>query len=458
MMNHLLAGMSILALTSTVAMSAGSGPGPGPGGEEVEPEGPQWPTSTPNPANADFYLDDDSESLQDAIDDAQDWDVIVLGIGTWTGPFDLKGKHLWIFGYGGSVLLADTEGTIMSTEGTSSDTAWARFTNVAFQVESGQSARAIEVTHTMLELAYCTFEDFERRAPGPNESGGAVKATDSDVVAIDCDFFNCEAMYGGALDVTGGDLALTRCFLADCVSAQGGAVRVEKGELATYECRFEDNEAQFGGAVYGKSLDAAVFRRTIFSENSATATTTTPCGGAIWINSGLEVHACVFTSNSAERGGAVYATQGVNALTVSHSRFTSNTSSDGLFAFRCGGLTMPRFLRTRFCDNGTQLPIAGTGAHADKMLLNDGNESSQSTYADVTGCWVNASEDGATCVTDVDLSGKPEVSDLLQMLEDWGVEGTAVHDYNDDFELDSADLMYVLFSWGECVPEDHPEV
>lgn len=160
----------------------------------------------------------------------------------------------------------------------------------------------------------CTFTDNL-----VNYYGGAISLYDSDVYVGNCNFVSNTAKKGGAISILNGMANLTvvnSTFTRNSASEIGGAIDAEA--LNTYNTRyfadisdsvFTSNTADLGGAV---AAGDANITGCIFERNVAKS-----CGGAIFVNETFlgeaqvnqsEITHSIFSANEAPRGSAYYGT------------------------------------------------------------------------------------------------------------------------------------------------------
>ena len=58
--------------------------------------------------------------------------------------------------------------------------------------------------------------------------------------------------------------------------------------------------------------------------------------------------------------------------------------------------------------------------------------------------------DEPACSTDLDGNGETDVSDLLEVVGEWGNSGSLPADINGDGTVDVADLLLIIENWGPC--------
>lgn len=186
-------------------------------------------------------------------------------------------------------------------------------------------------------LTGCTFTANYAR-----QHGGAIY-TEGGVSLNDCDFVaNQSGMASGAVHNLGGNVTMSGCTFTDNRSVAGGAVEHIGGWLTATDCVFTANSATAGGAltVISGHLSLTDCR---FNDNQADAT-----GGAMSSDSliGQTVRNCLFSSNRAETGGAIF---GLGRATVGNCVFENNTAASG--GAVCADCYLPEFVNCTFFAN-----------------------------------------------------------------------------------------------------------
>ncbi|MGD9115884.1 MAG: hypothetical protein PVJ61_01690 [Dehalococcoidia bacterium] len=106
-------------------------------------------------------------------------------------------------------------------------------------------------------------------------------------------------------------------------AGNGGGLHCEGSALAITDCVFSSNAATYGGAIYNRGGSTLTLTGCVFSANAATY------GGAVYnYHSSPVITACSFSDNFADkRGGAVYNYD--NSLpTLANCLFTANVADD----------------------------------------------------------------------------------------------------------------------------------
>ena len=139
---------------------------------------------------------------------------------------------------------------------------------------------------------------------------------------------------GGAISVFTGGATISNCvFENNSSGSYAGAVSAGIG-MTIVDSVFKLNVAggsEFasgdGGALYGRP---AVLSRCTFEDNSASTSSFSGRGGAIWSDAGSfewVVDDCLFYGNSAKEGGAIYLAGGASITSIINSTITQNSAS-----------------------------------------------------------------------------------------------------------------------------------
>ena len=362
-------------------------------------------------------------TIQAAIDDAIDGDVVLLADGTYTGTgnkgLDFGGRAITLQSENGPdtcIIDCEDDGSAvtLSDEGPDTVIDGITFTNAAsgavlirqvanptiqncvfLENTSGWQGGAIDCYHAnatiiaceftgnmttrggalavevgSVQLVACSFIDN-----GVLEQGGAVFVTNGTVQLSDCVFVQNTAPFedGGAIYVTGGSrLAMESCRFEQNMAplGGGGAIFDESDTYASalVNCRFDGNYADFGGAlVIGSFLTDLSLINCAVSGNHANAQ-----GGAVYAFGGyLGLANCTFSANSAVfRGGGIYAGSDVN---INNCVFWSNVDEGGLDESAqihdpgcCGEIMV-----NHACVQGWTDTLGGVGNFGDDPLLVD---------------------------------------------------------------------------------------
>lgn len=303
----------------------------------------------------------DYSTLKAAIAAAQSGDIVVVGIGTYTGA---ETRDLVL---AGKVL------TIQSSDPNDPDVVAA--TVIDFQAKDGFGHRFIEITpetgaaltlaglkiinasgafsggvvlceSANLHLINCTFVNNNAQW-----WGGAVYCEDSEAAIEGCTFTNntSTAMHGGAVSCKNSVLTLTdSTFLKN----SGNALKFFDSDVTVVGCTFENNVGREGGAIYGNtalSTDRPAGLSLVdctFVENICETS-----GGALH-GYGIEamIDACTFMANTAtENGGAIYNHR--SSPSITNCVFGENVAAGIGGAVANYNASNPEIVHATFVDN-----------------------------------------------------------------------------------------------------------
>ena len=133
--------------------------------------------------------------------------------------------------------------------------------------------------------------------------------------------------WGGAIYALGG-VSIANCTF-NSNQAGFGAVIYTEGNLSIESSVFSNNSVDaYGGAIYIASNDSVVTISDSRFDSNSCGTVYSTYGGAIFNTGNLTIASCEFTSNSTNNfGGAIYHEGYVSTLTISDSVFSSNSAS-----------------------------------------------------------------------------------------------------------------------------------
>lgn len=148
---------------------------------------------------------------------------------------------------------------------------------------------------------------------------------------------------GGMLNDSASPTVANCVFENNRASNAGGAMYTRAGAPVVTGCTFIGNATRptwmfttyvGGGAIHNRSSSPAI-RRCVFIDNEAPNTSGGCGGGAVYNHtcSGVEITECVFTGNSADRGGGIYNYQSTPELV--NCLFASNAATGGGGAVCC---------------------------------------------------------------------------------------------------------------------------
>jgi predicted outer membrane repeat protein len=277
-------------------------------------------------------------TIQDAIDQANDHDEIVLDPGVYDEYFiELRGKPLTVRSQDphDPTIVAETvfEGIgatvfyVFASEGPDTVITGFVFTGAA------DANGAVVIWNASPTISHCTFQS-NISAGG----GGAILMAGSSATITDCAFVDNRSIdvSGGAIHIIDGSPMIRDCTFdrnATTMSLRGGALALQNSTATIERCRFRrSNAVRDGGAVH---VDASVvtFVDCSFIANEVSHTNGT--GGAVCLTQGSTMTAtgCEFFENEVPAGGGAISLWDGSHATITDTRIESNecgTSGGGI--------------------------------------------------------------------------------------------------------------------------------
>jgi hypothetical protein len=338
----------------------------------------QAPADTLTVGNNQSYL-----TIQAAVDDAEDGDVIEVLAGTYTESVEIDDLEIAIDGVGSDDVFVEAGGSVFeisSSEVTISNLTVQATGDRGFDVgesdlvltnvvvvggETSGLGAGMKISESTLEISGSTFEG----GLAENEYGGQIAAQQTETEIFGSTFVDGSAAWGGAIWVDGGSLLVedstfdnteangswgvegwggaiaafdaavdvAGCEFIETWSDEwndgGGAIAVEDSELSVIDVTFDECEAgQNGGAIYAVSSVVTIEDVDIHDGSSGYN------GGGVWVSdteliiSGGSMSDnradASFTNGDSGYGGAVYATSG-STVTIEDMEFSENTVDNG---------------------------------------------------------------------------------------------------------------------------------
>lgn len=225
-------------------------------------------------------------------------------------------------GYAGSLATdpnernIDAYKTILSGDLTGDDgcgASWEKLDNSYHIVSAIESVNFdIEINRNIILEGFTISGGYANKEfTSSNSTGGAIYIVGKDPIIKDCWIVdNYAKKLGGGIYCELGDIMLDNCKFKNNNSRDGGALAItceiwfKQIFCDLQNCKFENNQAErFGGATFADIQCKLTFHSCTFNSNSASE------GGAMYNqhyngSPTLELTACSFTSNKAEKYGA----------------------------------------------------------------------------------------------------------------------------------------------------------
>ena len=357
---------------------------------------------------------DDYDTIQEAVDAADNGCLIVLAEGTYFENVTISEKALRIVGDGDVTvrpasdepifMVFDTpEGQTMQFDGFTMSSVLTLVLPPSFipQVIKKENGHGIYAASSALRLTDMHFEDLsvgQDTGAGSTPWGAGVMLFGCNTEIERCDFTACESDAGGAVGALWGVVSIDQSYFYNCHSTDdGGAVKAGAATVSLNQCSFLNNDAYSGG-------------------------------GHIAMSSGdLDINRCAFVGGDASSGGAAYS-EGVVDISITACQFRYNSAgeyADAWYHDTSDGLG-PYLFGNKFCSGST-------------------------TVGTIEGIVpIDATEFCPYCPGDVDMDGVISVSDLIDMLSVWGTRDPFADIANNDDTVDLDDLMIMLEDFGGC--------
>ena len=265
-----------------------------------------------------FFVPDDFDSIQGAIDASENGDTIFVDSGTYYENINFNGKSIVLSSkyilnsdsllIGTTIIDAENEGSV-----------------VTFNSQ--------ENSNSILQGFTLQNGDGNNEDPDNNGSfynyGGGIYCENADPFIKDCIIQNNSANEGGGAGIFCFESSPTfrGCIITGNVTDDvGGGLYARDGSSPSFfDCTFFDNLAEFGGGCYLKSTSNPLMENVSFTQNTANNS-----GGGIGLKDNANILGTNLTisENIAEGlGGGVYINNADPELTFT--LITNNTASSG---------------------------------------------------------------------------------------------------------------------------------
>jgi sugar lactone lactonase YvrE len=261
---------------------------------------------------------------------------------------------------------------------------------LAWCVIRGSAAGGLRFTNTPFALTNCVIDS------NTGVSGGGIY-TDSPLFLQNCTLINNAATFGqqtspyfvqgGALFSASGNVTLQSCIVSNnsavmpnigniVETSTGGGIDCEAGSLTLNNCTIVNNTTSgaglsatsLGGGVFLNAAAALTASGSVFTGNIAGG----GFGGAASAGNAGYL-ACLFNSNRATYGGAIY-TSGAGQAAATNCLFTANSAAQGGAVYSTAGQAAGDFENCTLTQNSPDAFNGYTGLIHDSILYSDGVE------------------------------------------------------------------------------------
>ena len=208
--------------------------------------------------------------------------------------------------------------------------------------------------------------------------------------------------------------------IANGYAATGGGMYSYNSSPMIINCIFSGNTAENGGGMSNTFNSNPTMTNCTFISNTANYG-----GGMESYESSPSLTNCTFVGNTANYGGGVNNWQ--SNLTLMSCSFTSNNANNGGGGIYNNPKSTLTLTYTTLCGN---MP---------DQIYGDWNDNGNNTI----------SEECSIGCPDLNGDGIVNVSDLLNIIEQWGLINSYA-DVNLDGAVDVSDLLIVISNWGPC--------
>ncbi|WP_437278312.1 right-handed parallel beta-helix repeat-containing protein [Sorangium sp. So ce375] len=371
MMNMVRRGVAVLAvLTSLVGVSKGA-------------------------AAADRFVPGEYETIQGAIDAADDGDVVHVGPGVYPESILWEGKAIALVGAGAGATIVDPSAggrciTLNNVPGT------ARLEGITCQNGVAQEGGGVLVVGGAPVLRSCVFQG-NTATDGP---GGGALIVESSATVERCSFIANEALLpfsaaggGGLAAIRTVDLRVTDSFFSANRAARGGGMALNVTSRTTVEgCHFESNDG--GGLASPGDGDISVRGSTFLDNRGRGGMELGPINIAT-------IEDCVFERNTSNAGGGGLLVR-LSDVEVKNCDFIDNRSAThggGMAFSEAGGFVSD----CRF--HGNEAPFGGGFSVPNTAEVSMSGCSFQGNRAGIDGGGMRATLEVILAVNDCSFTG-----------------------------------------------------
>jgi hypothetical protein len=273
------------------------------------------------------------QSIQAAIDDANDGDQIEVAAGTYYEAINFNGKAVRLYSSGPEVTTIDANGAyhvVQCVSGEDANTILEGFTITggnASGTDSNSSGGGMYNDQSSPTVTNCIFSVNTAGSSG----GGMYNYNNSSPTVTNCTFENNQAQEvstnygGGGMCNSNSNPVVTYCtFSGNSAGRWGGGMYNDSSSPVVTNCTFNGNTAYTGAGMFNQT-SGPMLNMCTFSGNSAGGS-----GGGMfnYTTSSPTVTNCAFSDNSADWNGGGMANVESSTPTVTNCTFSGNAAQN----------------------------------------------------------------------------------------------------------------------------------
>ena len=355
-------------------------------------------------------------SIRDAIDDAEDGDVIQLAAETYqeSGRIDTRNKAITILG------VTDANGTPLSIIDGSG-------TRGVFRITRGEGPDT--------RLENLIIQNGNR-----DEGAGVEIDGDSAPTFVNCIFQDNEGSNGAGVYVNSAGAGFHGCtFRRNDADDKGGALHLNSAEsgVSLEDCDILDNGAKLGAGIWCNSADVQLIRCLVTSNDADDE------GGGISTNStDLDLLDTIVCGNSPDQIHGDWDDEGGNCVEESCAGCDLDSDGDGVPDSEDGCVDDPLKSDPGVCGCGE--PDTDSDKDGIPDCIDDCPDDADNDADGDGSC-----EDLPPCFADLDGNRLVDGNDLTILLDAWGTDDSPA-DLDESGVVGALDLAYLLGAWGAC--------
>jgi len=323
-----------------------------------------------------FYVPSDYNTIQAAINDANNGYVIMVEDGIYSGPgnrdIDFLGKAITVRSQNGP------KTCIIDCNGSESEP------HRGFFFHCGEDEHAIIDGLTIMNGYAPPVEyHFDSRTYRYWE-GGAIFCYGSSPTIVNCRLMNNSAdLYGGAISGLESNAVIARCLIENNMADLGGGISCAVGTMTISHCMFKRNKATWGGAVHCDSARKSTITNCLIIGNRAFV------GGGLstrgWSCEPV-IRNCTVSGNTSTQGAAIFCGESSHPSIVNSILWGNDADNDAeitMTLFDWGSSLSIRYSDVRGANEGFVGVALGAGViDSDPCFVDPGHWDANGTPND----------------------------------------------------------------------------